>query len=93
MLCSCRLLRQPESSLSRKHTPRPPPSPPQAAALALKYPTVLTRPTAAVAFMAARLRALCGRRGRWAEDAAAGLPPGIMAFYMRDFGDLVSFWA
>jgi hypothetical protein len=55
----------------------------------LKWPPALCRSTQSLAFMAARLRALAAARGQWAEDVAL-ISPSLMAFFLRDFGDLVS---
>jgi hypothetical protein len=56
--------------------------------LALKYPSALRHPTAAVAHMAGRLRALCAMRGQWSQDAAR-LTPGLLAFFLRNHAELV----
>jgi hypothetical protein len=54
----------------------------------LKYPPVLSRRAAATAFMAGRLRALCQARGQWQADALT-ITPSLLAFFLRDFGDMV----
>jgi hypothetical protein len=39
--------------------------------------------------MVGRLQALANCRGQWTDDVAA-LSPGLLAYYIRDFGDMVS---
>ena len=64
-------------------------TPQQAREIVAKYPLVLTKATPALAFMADKLRRLAAARPRWAAEAEA-LTPSLMAFILRDFGDVVS---